>query len=155
MRGKLAHCRLNLHVDTPPLNLFFFSLSSCSSLLTWLMGVLVSGTVSVSEGSSPLSLLNKSTPLSHSQLIVLISAVVGAATKSVCLKFITILLGRGTEIVTLFFSIKVIAQFSDGLLPILRELSCHCQYDPTSQQAAQCYASVVNKLPQGRRLHVL
>lgn len=65
------------------------------------MGVLVSGTVSVSEGSSPLPPLNKSTPLSHSQLIVLISAVVGAATKSVCLKLTIILLGKGTEIITL------------------------------------------------------
>ena len=45
----------------------------------------MSGAESVSEGSSPLPPLSLSTPLSHSQLIALVSAVMGAASKSVCL----------------------------------------------------------------------
>jgi hypothetical protein len=56
----------------------------------WLLGVLVSGAVSVSEGFSPLPPLSLSTPLAHSQLIALISAVMGAATKSVCLTVIVL-----------------------------------------------------------------
>ena len=45
----------------------------------------MNGAESVSEGSSPLPPLSLSTPLAHSQLIALVSAVMGAATKSVCL----------------------------------------------------------------------
>ena len=107
------------------------------------MGVLVSGVESVSEGSSPLPPLSLSTPPSQSQLIALLSAVLGAATKPVGLIMDCDLLNY------LLSSAKVIAQFSDGLLPILRQLSCYSEHSPTSQHAVHCYASVVNKLPQG------
>ena len=46
-------------------------------------------------------------------------------------------------------------QFSDALLPILRELSYHCEHDLTCQHAAQCYASIINKLPQGKSLIIV
>ena len=41
-------------------------------------------------------------------------------------------------------------QFSESLLPVLRELSLHCEHRPTYHNAAMCYASVVNKMPQGK-----
>lgn len=87
--------------------MIFFS--SCGSLLAWLIGVLVNGAESVSEGSSPLPLLSVSTPPTHSQLIALISAVMGAATKIVSLT-----MGESENFCTLS-SIKFIIGYSTVL----------------------------------------
>lgn len=57
--------------------------SSCHSLLVWLVRVLVNGEVAVSEASSPLPPLDQSAPPTHSRLLALLTAVLGAATKPV------------------------------------------------------------------------
>ena len=44
---------------------------------------------------------------------------------------------------------QVISPFSSSLLPPLLHLSTHCPHHTSSIHATKCYASVINKLPQG------
>ena len=53
------------------------------SLLTWLVKVLVTGELSVSESVLPLPPLSLTTPPTQSQLISFLTAVLGAADKQV------------------------------------------------------------------------